>query len=101
MKEPVENLALFRGIGWAVVAILGAIFITKYSGELDMPAYVTRWLGNLLKIASVVFGSYRVSRDVFKIDPSTVASTPVAFAILHLARVLLCGFFAWAVCSGV
>lgn len=101
MIQFVVNKALLRGIGWLIIAIVGAIFITKYSGELDMPAYVTRWIGNLLKIASVIFGSYRVSRDVFKIDPSMVASTPMAFATLHLARVLLCGFFALAVCSGV
>lgn len=90
---------LQRGLGWLAVAAIG-FFVLGYLPQIGVPEYTARALGSLFKIAAVVFGSYRVSRDVFKIDPGQTAD-PTAFALLQLSRALLCGLFAVAVCVSV
>lgn len=89
-------LNLARGLGWLLIAAIG-YFLIDTAELVGMSAYTQRKLGALLTIAAVVLGSYRVSRDVFKIDPASCAEGDrVAYALLQLARVLLCGAFAIA-----
>lgn len=89
-----------RGLGWLAVAILGAIAI-GYLPVLGVNEYTARWLGALFKLASVVFGGYRVSRDVLRIDPSSVQHDATGYAVMHLARAILIGALAVAVCVAV
>lgn len=108
MKIPlpptVEWRQVGRGIGWLLVALLIAV---SFGGlqDLGVNEYTSRWIGGMAKIASVVYGGYRISRDVLRIDPSGTPDRPidnqVAFAILHFARAALIGALAIAICMAV
>lgn len=86
---------LLRGLGWLVIAVLGYLLLDAMP-HLGVTEYTQRKLGALFTIAAVVFGAYRVSRDVFKVDPGQFSSNPVAYAILQFGRMLLAGLFAIA-----
>lgn len=90
-----KPLNVIRGLGWLVIAVLGYLMLDSL-GALGFSEYAQRKLGALFTIAAVVFGSYRVSRDVFKVDPGAVADSPVAYALLQCGRMLLTGLFAVA-----
>lgn len=101
-----KSLNLFRGLGWLVIGVVGLLFGVDWLEAMGVSPYAARRFGNLFTIAVAVLGSYRVGRDVFKIDPGAVCATgetpnPIAYAILQLGRILLCGFFAIAAVSGV
>lgn len=101
-NPPLSWRNLHRGAGWALVALLVAIALSTHTlTEWGITEYNARWLGALAKIASAVFGGYRVSRDVLRIDPSSASDNPLAYATLQLARTLLIGLFALAVCMAV
>lgn len=103
MKFQTESLRwrnLHRGAGWLLVALIGAALIGYLPG-LGVNEYTARWAGALFKVASVVYGGYRVSRDVLRIDPSFVQHDARAFAVMHLARAALIGALAVAVCVAV
>lgn len=91
---------LHRGTGWLLIAVIGAILI-GHLVDFGVNEYTARWLGALFKVASVVFGGYRISRDVLRIDPSTVQHDAVGYAVLHLARALFIALLAVAVCVAV
>lgn len=89
-----------RGAGWLLVAAIGLWSIDQLAWT-GLSEYSVRKLGALYTVAACVWGGYRVSRDVLRIDPSSLAHTPVAAALLHLARALLIGLFALAACASV
>lgn len=91
---------LGRGTGWLLVALIGAILVGHLE-ELGVNAYTARWAGGTFKIASVVYGGYRISRDVLRIDPSMAQANLTAYAILHFARAALIGALAIAICVAV
>lgn len=103
VREVAGKINIFRGIGWLIVALLGAWVIG--SGKLQeygVNEYTARWLGVCFKCASGVWAGYRVSRDVLKIDPGSWYSTNLqAFALLHLARAVIVGIIILAVTQGV
>lgn len=101
-NEPVSNKNLFRGVGWLIIALLGAWAIgSGFLQEHGVNEYTARWLGVCFKAASAVWAGYRISRDVLKIDPSVAFTGSVPFAILHIARAILIGALVLAVTQGV
>lgn len=91
---------LRRGVGWLLIAAIG-FWSLDHLAWTGLSEYSVRKLGALFTIAACVFGGYRVSRDVLRIDPGISANTPVAAAILHLARAILIGLFALGACASV
>ncbi|HET6631500.1 MAG TPA: hypothetical protein VFG73_02175 [Rhodanobacteraceae bacterium] len=89
-----------RGILWLLAAALVLWGFDNLGPWLGLSQYSVRKLGALATIAASVWGGYRVSRDVCKIDPSG-AGTPTAAAIQHLARAVLLAGFAFAACVSV
>lgn len=101
-NEPTRQLNLFRGIGWLLVAIIGAWLIgSGFLARVGVNEYTARWLGVCFKAASAIWAGYRVSRDVLKIDPSLAITGSVPFAVLHCARALVICAFVLAVTQGV
>lgn len=90
-----------RGIIWLVVACVGLWALGSIGDLLGLSGYVLRRLGALLTVAATVWGGYRVSRDVLRIDPSAALETEdwTAYALLHLARAVFIGLLALAVMS--
>ena len=84
-----------RGLGWLLVALIGALLIDHYPALSD--GYTGRWLGACLKAATGAWGGYRISRDICRIDPSK-SETSIERAMQHLARAILVGATIIAVC---
>lgn len=92
---------IHRGLGWLLVAMIG-LWSIDHLAWTGLSEYSVRKLGALFTIAATVFGSYRISRDVLRIDPSRCADqSSVAAALLQLARCLLMAGFAIAACVSV
>lgn len=87
-----------RGLGWLLVALLGALLIDRY--PLLSDGYTGRWLGACLKVATGAWGGYRISRDICRIDPSQ-ADTGIERALMHLARALVIGAAIIGVCTSL
>ena len=89
-----------RGVGWLLVALIG-LWSIDHLAWTGLSEYSVRKLGGMFTAAAAAFGGYRISRDVLRIDPSLSADSPIAFALLQLARALLIGLLAGAVCASV
>jgi hypothetical protein len=103
LKDILESIAwrrYHRGLVWLAVAALG-LWSIDHLGWTGLSTYSLRKLGALFTVAASVWGSYRISRDVLRIDPSAADGSPVAQAILQLARAVLVGIIAVAVCVSV
>lgn len=88
-----------RGVGWLVIAAVG-LWSMDHLAWTGLSEYSIRKLGALFAIAGSVFGSYRISRDVLRIDPSST-NDPIASALLSLARAIVVTGIAVAVCVSV
>lgn len=106
MAISVRDRAILRGAGWLLIAFIGAFVIG--SGLLDdwgVNEYTQRWLGACLKVGTGAWGGYRISRDVARIDPSTVpgglTENGRGYAVMHLARAIIIGSCVLAVCLAV
>lgn len=88
-----------RGALWLLVAVLG-FWSIDHLDWTGLSAYSIRRLGALLTIAATVWGGYRVTRDVLRIDPSRLVDER-ARATAHLARAVVIGLFAVAACVSV
>ena len=106
MAISVRDRAILRGAGWLLIAFIGAFVIG--SGALDtwgVNEYTQRWLGACLKVGTGAWGGYRISRDVARIDPSTVpgglTENARGYALMHLARAIIIGSCVLAVCLAV
>lgn len=88
-----------RGLLWLFVAAAG-LWSIDHLDWAGLSPYSIRRLGALWTIAAVVWGAYRISRDVCRIDPSK-ASTPGEAGMQHLARAILVGLLAVAACVAV
>lgn len=86
-----------RGWLWLVLAIL-TFWAIDHLTWAGFSGYTIRKLGSLATAAACIWGGYRVTRDVLKIDPSQHEDAPIAYAILHLSRALLVAGLTIAVC---
>lgn len=93
------NRNLLRGAGWLAIALLG-LWSIDHLAWTGLSEYSVRKLGGMFTAATAAFGGYRISRDVLRIDPGTT-DNPVGYALLQLARALLVGLLAVAVCASV
>lgn len=86
----------FRGLLWLSVAVIGAVVLWQYGAQ----AYVERWGGALAKAATGVWGGYRVSKGVCRIDPS-LGADGMERGLLHLARAIIVTGVTLAICLSV
>lgn len=88
-----------RGLGWLAIALIG-LWSIDHLAWTDLSEYSVRKLGGMFTAAAAAFGGYRISRDVLRIDPG-LADNPTSYGLLQLARALLIGLLAVAVCASV
>lgn len=98
LVEAIKSRKYARGLGWLLVALLGALLLDTHPAVVD--TFVGRWFGACLKVATGGFGGYRFSRDICRIDPSE-ALPGVERGLLHLARAILIGACVIGVCVSI
>lgn len=81
---------------WLILAILGAVVLTA-TNSVD---YVWSWFGTAVKAASGTWFGYWVSKDVLRIDPSTIEDTAERSSA-RLSRAILVASCILAFCLGV
>lgn len=91
----IEN-RYFRGLLWLTVALVGAYALWSTGSY----AYVERWAGALFKAATGVWGGYRVSKGVCRIDPS-LGTDGYERGMLHLARAIIVTGMVLAICLAI
>lgn len=89
----------YRGVTWLLVGVLGAIIVGHLPGW-GVDPYTQRWIGACFKVATGGWGGYRISRDIARLDPTSI-SEPTASAIQHLARAFIMGMAIIGVCLAV
>lgn len=97
----VENVVwrrYYRGVIWLAVAVVGFWGI-EHMHTFGLTEYTTRRFGALMTAAASVWGGYRISRDVLRLDPSAFTDER-ARSIAALGRALFIGLLTVAICAG-